>query len=183
MARVPHQRTSYRNVVAHYLLVIGDREALGWLLTEQRMAFRDLTREVRALTPGDHLLLYTTRGCFGNPSRDRGRVIAFGLATSAATQLEQAVEVAGRSFPVGCRVEFETATAWPQGVELAPLIPQLDLFGRTANEHWSFRMRRPLVSLPPSDARKLDRLLTKLNPQPLDDVIDFYTQWWKAGTA
>jgi hypothetical protein len=167
--------------VAHYLLVIGDREALGWLLSEQRMAFRSLTREVRALAPGDHLLLYTTRGCFGNPGRDRGRVIASGLAASAATRLEQVVQVAGRSFSFGCRVEFTTATAWPKGVELAPLVSRLELFSG-ASEHWSARMRRPLVSFPTRDARKLDQLLTKLSPQPLDDVIGFYTQWWKVGT-
>lgn len=168
----------YRSQVAHYLLVIGNREALGWLLTEQRMAFRSLQREVRVLAPGDHLLLYTTRGCFGNPGRDRGRVIASGRAISAATPLEQAVEVAGRSFPFGCEVEFKTATAWPKGVEFAPLVPNLELFDGASN-HWSFRMRRPLVALPSHDAYRMDQLLAKLSPQPLNDVIEFYAQWWK----
>ena len=59
--------------MATYLLVIGDREALGWILAEQRMAFSSMSRpHVRALSPGDTLLLYTTRGCFKNPTRDRG---------------------------------------------------------------------------------------------------------------
>jgi len=62
--------------MASFLLVIGDRDALGWILAEQRMAFPTAQRaEVRALRIEDELFLYTTRGAFKNPTRDRGRVI------------------------------------------------------------------------------------------------------------
>lgn len=175
---VPALNWPYGSLVAQYLLVIGDREALGWLLTSQRMAFRDVKRpEVRALTAGDKLFLYTTRGCFGNPTRDRGRVIGSGVARSAAVELDQPVEVAGRSFPVGCSVEFKMATAWPNGVEMAPLVPELDLF-HGVGQHWSFRIRRPLVALTDRDARKISRLLVRQRLHPLEDVIDIYAHWW-----
>jgi hypothetical protein len=63
-------------MAATYLLVIGDREALGWILSAERMAFPDFRRaETRSLKSGDRLLIYTTRGCFKNPTRDRGRII------------------------------------------------------------------------------------------------------------
>ena len=59
-----------------HLLVIGEREALVWVLSEQRMAFpAHRAAEAVALAPGGLLLIYTTRGCFHNPTRDRGRVV------------------------------------------------------------------------------------------------------------
>lgn len=168
--------------MADYLLVIGDREALGWVLAEQRMAFPGFERaEVRALAPGDTLLLYTTRGCFKNPTRDRGRVIASGTALTACTVLDEPVAFAGRSFPVGCDVEFPTATPWPQGVELAPEIPALDSFGDTARG-WSFRLRRPLVPLTEADANLLRTKLTALGPRPIAEVLQPYARWYSSRT-
>jgi len=60
-----------------FLLVIGRREGLSWILGAERMAFPSKPRSSRA-TPeaDDQLLLYTTRKCFGYPTRDEGRVIA-----------------------------------------------------------------------------------------------------------
>src|SRR5258708_10752130 len=86
-----------------YLLIISDREALAWILSTQRMAFPPRRgRSVPELQPGDNLLLYTTRGCFRNPSRDRGRVIARATVNSAVSHLDVFVEFGGRTFPVGC---------------------------------------------------------------------------------
>lgn len=178
MLQLPHPATFYRSRVADYLLVIGDREALGWLLTEQRMAFPDLRRsEVRALSPGDTLFLYTTRGCFKNPTRDRGRVIAAGTATSAVTPLEEPVRVGGRTFPVGCDVTFSTAAPWGHGVELGTLVDGLDVFAGTG-QAWSIRLRRPLVALSGGDATLLRRRLDAVAPQPLADVLAPYARWW-----
>ncbi len=90
-----------------YLLVIGDREALGWILTTGRMAFPSAGRaEVAALKPGDELFLYTTRGCFKNPTRDRGRIIATARVTSPVEHLDKPVHFADRDF---CRRPRETA--------------------------------------------------------------------------
>lgn len=169
--------------MADYLLVIGDREALGWLLSEQRMAFPDTRRsEVRALAPGDGLFLYTTRGCFKNPTRDRGRVIAEGTAVGSVHTLDDPPEFGGRSYPVGCAVEFRTATAWPEGVELGPLVGRLTTFAG-AEKVWSIRLRRPLLTLPRADAELLRGRLDALRPRPLPDVLPHYARWWRAGQS
>jgi hypothetical protein len=44
-------------------------------MRERKMAFPP-TRRVR-MGVGDQLLLYTTRGVFNNPTRDRGRVVGY----------------------------------------------------------------------------------------------------------
>ncbi|MFF3909822.1 hypothetical protein ACFYZJ_28480 [Streptomyces sp. NPDC001848] len=65
-----------------HLLIIEDRAALSWVVTGQRMAFpTGRAKAARALGEGDEVFLYTTRGCFRNPTRDLGRVI--GRATIA----------------------------------------------------------------------------------------------------
>src|SRR6187401_3413296 len=84
---------------ATYLLVLGDRAALAWVLKNERMAFPDYRRaETRALKVGDRLLLYTTRGCFRSPGRDRSRVIGEAIVTSNVGTLDQPVEISGRRF-------------------------------------------------------------------------------------
>lgn len=179
--QIPCPAASYGSPVTDYLLVIGDREALGWVLTEQRMAFPNLQRsEVRALSPGDTLFLYTTRGCFKNPTRDRGRIIATGTATSAVTPLEEPVRIGGRTFPVGCDVAFSAAAPWEHGVELRTLVERLDAFAG-AGSAWSVQLRRPLVTLSRSDATLLRRRLDAVPPQPLEDVLEPYARWWNFG--
>ncbi|MEV5693523.1 hypothetical protein [Micromonospora globbae] len=45
-----------------YLVILGDREAIGWVLREERMAFPSTPRaEVAALQEKDRLFLYATR--------------------------------------------------------------------------------------------------------------------------
>jgi hypothetical protein len=55
------------------ILLASDREPLAWLPREQRFA----VPEARASAPAcdSRLLPYTTRGCYRNPTRDRGLVI------------------------------------------------------------------------------------------------------------
>jgi hypothetical protein len=165
--------------MAYYLLVIGDREALGWVLTEQRMAFRGFKRsEIQALTPDDTLFLYTTRGCFRHPERDRGRVIAEGKVATTVARLDEPMTFRDRAYPVGCGVEFKTATVWPDGLELAPLVAEMESFG-SYKEHWSVWLRRPLVALTEHDAGLLRRCLSTHQNYPLPNVLDAYAKWWR----
>ena len=159
--------------VASYLLVIGDREALAWILTEARMAFPAYRRrEVADLKTGDDLFLYTTRGCFRNPTRDRGRVIGLAKALEPPTQLSEPVTVAGREFELGCSIKLSRLTPYPDGVELAPLIPELDSF---PNKHgWATSLRRPLFFLEVGDARLLAGLMT-VRRQPSDAIPGYVT--------
>ena len=143
-----------------HLLVIGEREALVWVLSEQRMAFpAHRAAEAGALVPGDLLLIYTTRGCFHNPTRDRGRVVGEATVVSPVEPLKQAVVFQQREYPIGCRLALGGLAPRAQGVELAPLIPQLQAFPDPAT--WSVRMRRALVPLPSADVVLLREALAQ----------------------
>jgi len=142
-----------------YLLPIADREPLAWILRGQRTAFGEhRAREARALEAGDVLFLYTTRGCFRNPTRDRGRVIARATVKAPARRAGRAPTFAGREFPYVVELAIESLAPLREGVELAPLVPRLK---RTFPDprSWSVRLRRALVPLDPADAALIEREL------------------------
>jgi hypothetical protein len=58
-------------------------------------------REAEALEVRDKLRLYTTRGCFRNPTRDRGRVMGVATVARAARDLGEPVRFGEREFPIG----------------------------------------------------------------------------------
>lgn len=143
-----------------YLLILGERDAIAWVLREERMAFPATPRaEVAALAVGDRLFLYATRGAWHNPTRDRGRVIGLATVRSAVRVLEQPVEIAGRAFVSGCGLSIDGVVPYPGGVELQPLVGRLAAFPKP--EAWSIYLRRALLTLPPADAQLLE---TKLRP-------------------
>jgi hypothetical protein len=143
-----------------YLLILGDRDAIAWVLDEERTAFPATARaEVDRLAAGDELLIYATRGAFGNPTRDRGRVIGHAVVTSAVSPLDEPVVFGEREYPRGCELRVESLAPWGQGVELRPLVERLDAFPDPRS--WSVHLRRPLLRLPKSDA---DFLLDALRP-------------------
>src|SRR5680860_253723 len=91
-----------------YLLPIADREPLAWILAEQRTAFPAVrAAEARRLKRGDRVFLYATRGCFHNPTRDRGRIIGAAAVTVAATALDEPMRFGEREFPIGVRLRIE----------------------------------------------------------------------------
>jgi hypothetical protein len=144
-----------------YLLILGDRDAIAWVLGEERMAFPATARaEVDRLAEGDELLIYATRGAFGNPTRDRGRVIGRAVVTSAVTVLDEPVVFGERPYPRGCDLRVESLAPWGGGVELRPLVERLEAFPDAGS--WSVRLRRPLVRLPESDAELLKFALAPL---------------------
>jgi hypothetical protein len=128
---------------------------------EQRMAFAaNRTAEAMALRPDDLLLLYTTRGCFHNPTRDRGRVIGEARLASTVRRLAEPVRFGEREFPTGCRLALHVLSPLGQSVELAPLVPRLAAFPDPAS--WSVRMRRSLVALNSKDAALIRKSLAKV---------------------
>lgn len=146
-------------MAAAYLLPIADREPLAWILREQRTAFGEHRAcEAQALEVGDVLFLYTTRGCFRNPTRDRGRVIGRALVKASARRARRPPSFGGREFPLVVELEIESLAPLREGLELAPLVPRL---ARTFPDpkSWSVRMRRALVPLDPADAAEIRRAL------------------------
>lgn len=149
-----------------YLLPIADREALSWIVAEQRTPFPPRrAREAQELQPGDRLLLYTTRGCFRNPTRDRGRIIGLATVAAPASELRRPVRFGGREYTLGLLFRIEPLAEFRQGVELAPLVPRLSTFPNP--RAWSGRMRRALVPVTVEDADLLVRELEQLaGPYP-----------------
>jgi len=144
-----------------YLVILGDRDAIAWVLREQRMAFPATPRaEVAALAAGDRLFLYATRGAWRNPTRDRGRIIGTAVARTAARTLDEPVEIGGRRFVSGCELEIDGLVPYPGGLELQPLVERLAAFPKPAA--WSIYLRRALLALPAEDAALLERLLAPL---------------------
>ncbi|MGW4041872.1 hypothetical protein [Streptomyces sp. NPDC004721] len=162
-----------------HLLIIGDRAALSWVVTEQRMAFpAGRAKAARALEEGDEIFLYTTRGCFRNPTRDLGRVIGRAVVASAVRVLDEPVVFGDRSFPEGCRLEFSGLAPFREGLVLRDLVPRLSIFPDPAT--WSVRMRRASLNLPPGDA---DLVRTELESllRPYRDVAGDYR--WEPASA
>jgi hypothetical protein len=147
----------------HYLLVVGNREALEWVLREQRMAFPpERNRLSASLDSPDRLLLYTTRGCFNNPGRDRGRIIGAAVVMSATYALESPINFGGRSFTTGCDIEISHLAPFGEGPELAPLVPGLE----SVPNSWATFMRRALAPISGSDYQMLFEKLHGTSSHP-----------------
>ena len=154
------------------LLVVSDREPLAWLLTQQRWAV-PAARARSVPEIGDDLLVYTTRGCYRNPGRDRGVVMGRARVLTSAADLAEPASFRGRKFPTGFDVRIVGLAALHDGVELGPMAGTLDFLPDAAN--WSVRLRRSLITLSESDAT---RLAAALRPhlRPPDDVVDDYVR-------
>ncbi|GAA4192443.1 hypothetical protein [Microbispora amethystogenes] len=155
-----------------YLLILGEREAVAWVLRESRMAFPPTRRsEVNRLTAGDDLFVLTTRGCWHNPARDRTRIIDTARVTSEVTAYEEPVTIAGREFTRGCGIALRSLAPYLTGVELAPLVPRLEAFPDARS--WSIRLRRPLLELGAPDAALLAHALDGVTREPASVIPDY----------
>ena len=173
--------TTVITMTRNYLLVIGEAAALAWVLAEQRMAFPAMRRsQAMALEPGDELLVYTTRGCFHNPTRDVGRVMALTGVTTHVRDLAEPVVFGERRYTSGCALDIQGVAALREGVELSPLVPELHVFPDAKS--WSVQLRRPLVPLDAHDASLLrHRLIALLEPP--DRHLESYLQVAKRSKA
>jgi hypothetical protein len=155
-----------------YLLILADAEGLAWVLRNEQMAFTEKRVHLaEAIEEGDELLLYATRGCFGNPTRDRGRVIALGRALSALRRRHS--EIGGRTFDFVQDLTLNGACARGEGVELATRVAKMWSFPDAKT--WSAHLRKPLLHLDSRDAQGLRRALEPLL-RPLNEVIREYEE-------
>ncbi|MGW5365996.1 hypothetical protein [Actinopolymorpha pittospori] len=81
------------------------------------------------------------------------------------------MELVGRTFNRGCRLDVHSLVPYLGGIEVAPLVPHLDAFPR--KDAWSIWLRRPLVSVTREDATLIRDDLAHVAP-PLRDNIDVY---------
>jgi hypothetical protein len=158
-----------------WLCVIGERDALWWVLREQQMAF-PVTRRRRTLTElnaGDVLYLYATRGAFHNPTRDRGRVIGRATVNESLHNLDVPFTLGERVFPVGCTIVVQTLAPRREGVDLVSWRERLRGLP-TAAGAYQMALRQPLLRLTAADGRLLDRELAKVAGGSIEDAIETY---------
>lgn len=155
-----------------YLMLLATGRGLAYVMSERKMAFPP-TRRIR-LDVGDRLLLYTTRGVFGSPSADRGRVVGTAEVASPILPLEKERFIAGRSYTSGCDLSLTGLIPIGHGVVLADIVNQLEVF-QPDPKTWSARMRRSVLRLPSHD---YDLILTQLEPRLRNpnDVVQGYLE-------
>ncbi len=158
--------------MATSLLVISDREPLAWMLRTSSFAI-PAGRASSAPRAGDGLLLYTTRGCYRNPTRDRGLVMGAARVVVAATALAEPVRFGDREFGIGLGLEIDGVCPVHEGVELGGLQGRLDLL--PAAGPWSYRVRRTLVRVSDRDEKVIRELLEPML-HPVGDVLAGYEQ-------
>ncbi|MGV9232542.1 hypothetical protein [Streptomyces nigra] len=157
-----------------HLVILGERSALRWVLTEQRMAFpAGRMRQARAVHEGDEVMLYTTRGCFRSPTRDVGRVIGLGMVATPVSVLSDPVRFGEREFTTGCDIQIQGLALYRDGLNLRELVHSLDVFPNPRS--WAAKLRRTTLALPAQDAEFLRR---KLKPylKPYAEAIAGYEE-------
>lgn len=157
-----------------HLMIISDHGALSWVVTEQKMAFpAGRSRLAQSVKEGDEVFLYTTRGCFGNPTRDRGRLMGLATVSNPVHVLPEPLHLGERVFPEGCALDIQTLADWREGLVLSDLVPQLEVFPDP--RAWSVRMRRAVLTLPVADAKLLRTTVAPLL-RPYPEVAEAYRQ-------
>jgi hypothetical protein len=155
-----------------YLLILGHREGLSWVLKNSRMAFTaSRASEGERLAIGDRLFLYTTRGCFGNPTRDRGRVIGEAEVVGRLRRRPTPLSIGGRNFTHDCRIALASLAQFRKGIVIAELVPKLEVF--PDERSWSARLRRPLLPLTPNDAQLIASQLRRM-ARPVGETVNEY---------
>lgn len=156
-----------------WLLPIADRAPLQWIVSEQSTAFSaHRERDASQLSPGDTLLLYTTRGCFRNPTRDRGRVAGRAEVLAPPRRLPKPIRFGDREFPLGVQLKIDALAAPREGVALVDVVHSLTA-SFPNSDAWSAYLRRPLVPLDDHDAEMLMDLLAPI-ARPYIDVAEDY---------
>jgi len=159
--------------VRSHLLILGERDAIAWVVSQEQMGFTAdrSSSATAAISAGDELFLYATRGAFHNPTRDRGRVFGRAVATSGVEKLSEPVLLVGRAFTHGFAFDLDSLAPPRHGVDLADLIPRLSSFPNKTG--WATSLRRPLFTLTPEDAHLLRQLL-RAEERDLDESTAGY---------
>jgi hypothetical protein len=158
-----------------YLLPIAERKALSWIVREQRTALpAHRAREAEAVRPRDRVFLYATRGCFGNPNLDRGRVFGQAVVTAPTRRLSRPVRFGGRDYVFELSLKIKVLAPIREGLELAPLVEELAATFPKPTA-WSAVLRRALVPLGEGDGDLLAERLKALAPRYPKELSTYTT--------
>jgi hypothetical protein len=146
-----------------FLLILGDADALSYVLRERRMA---LTPKRRIpLTRGDIVFLYTTRGIFGNPGAGRGLIIGHAEIISDIVKFESGLRIADRFYTSGCQLAITGLAPLGEGLELRQIVDELETF-HPHPKRWAFRLYSSFVQLSPKDASVIEERIQPLLQDP-----------------
>ena len=159
--------------MASYLLIIGERVALHWVVHASRVAFPPgRTSQARVLDAGDVLFLYTTRGAFHNPTRDRGRISGRVVVLEPPQVFADIMELAGLRFASGCRIHIDRLAPYRGGAELVQLVHRMPAtFG--TGDGWRARLRATLLPIAEADTPILEAAVSEHAGEPKDALADY----------
>ena len=69
--------------MSFWLFVIGEGNALEWIVAHDQVAFRNL-RRASQIDRGDRFALYLTQGAYHNPVRDQSQILGTGVVATVA---------------------------------------------------------------------------------------------------
>ncbi len=137
-----------------WVVVLAEAEGLRWVLERSRMAWTEASaRRASRIRPGDRIVLYVARGAFHNPTRDESQLLGLAEVTSPVRRLPRPIELAGKTFVVGCDLRFETVLPERHGVPIRPLVGRLSFVKR--KDVWGQYFRSGLVQVPVRDLQVL----------------------------
>ena len=135
-----------------WLLVIGEVEALRWIIANGRTGFRSNTRS-GGIAAGDSFALYTTRGSYHNPNTCVSQVLGLGTFTSSVN--DEDVVIAREHFPKSVPLAFASLLPERKGMPFVPLVPKLSFI--RSKTGWAPYLHSALVQVPDSDMRLIVR--------------------------
>jgi len=135
-----------RTEAVNVIFVVGSRPALEYILDNHVMAFRSSVK-TDMLEKGMRFALYTTRGAYGNPTKDRSQILALGRLSSGVTG--QAHSIDQELFPQSCRLKFELRLPWRKGLIFDPLVDELAFVG--GRRRYASVFHRTIVKVPTDD--------------------------------
>ncbi len=133
-----------------WLIVIGYRAALEWVLDNGRMAFRE-TVATDTIAQGDLFAIYATQRALADWKRvpQESRIVALGtIGSKVSADLRT---VADMPLHKSCDLRIKYRLPLDEGILFRPLIPQLSFI--KSKETWAGYLHRTLVPLPDRDFR------------------------------
>lgn len=120
------------------------------------------SKDAGQVSKGDRLFLYTTRGCFHSPGRDRGRIIGEATVSTKVSTLKKPVEFGEHSYSLGCSLDITGLAPRDEGPKMIGLVDDLHLFPNSNPKSWGVRLRRVLAPLDKHDAGVLHKHLSRV---------------------
>ena len=148
--------------MANWLFVLNNSDALDWVTTSKRMAFRKIKQPVPSIERGDGFVIYaSTRALVSAMGSHKKalefgpRIVAFGTISSTLDYEDKPLQIGGRTFHASCRLQFEAQLDLVHSVSFKKLVPRLNfIFNK---DKWQYYVWRTLIPLSNRDYGLLTR--------------------------